>query len=120
MRGDRWQLFAALRFGQCGKSGLVEAEAFGRTSKQKDAFGEQRKRAEGEDERCGSEFGLGGREEPNGSGRNGENEIQGSTAGMVFEVAGEVFEKEFAERHAGSVRQNSKVSQGVEAQRAKG
>ncbi len=34
---------------------------------------------------------------------------------MVFEVAGEIFEKEFAERHAESVAQNSRLSSGAKS-----
>jgi len=91
--------------GQSGEIAFVEAEAFGGTAKEKDAFGEKCEGAEGEHERGGGELGFRGREEPEGSGGDGENEIEGGAAGMVFEVAGEVFEEKFAERHAESVAQ---------------
>jgi len=98
-------LLAVRGIGQRGEIALVEAQAFGGTAKKEDAFGEERERAEGEDERGGGELGFRGREEPEGSGGDGENEVEGGAARMVFEVAGEVFEKEFAKRHAGSVAQ---------------
>src|SRR5579859_2027416 len=60
-----------------------------------------------------AELGFGGRNEPDGSGGDGENEVQGGAAGMVFEVGGEVFKEEFAEIHAESVAQNSRLLQGL-------
>jgi hypothetical protein len=109
-------MFAVRGIGQSVEIALVEAEAFGGTAKEEDAFGEECEGAECEDERRGGELGFRGREEPEGSGGDGENDVQGSAAGMVFEVAGEVFEEEFAERHAESVPQNSRLSSGAKAQ----
>jgi hypothetical protein len=109
-------LFAVCRIGQGGEIALVEAEAFGGTAKEKDAFREECERAESEDERGGGELCLRWREEPKGSGGDGENQIESGAAGMVFEIAGEVFEKELTDRHAENVAQNSKLSSGAKAQ----
>ncbi len=68
-------MFAVRRIGQSGEIALVEAQAFGGTAKEKDDFGEECEGAEGEDERGGSELGFRGREEPEGSGGDGENEV---------------------------------------------
>ena len=46
-----------------------------RNDEGKDAFGEECEGAEGKDERGSSEFGFRGREEPEGSGGDGENEV---------------------------------------------
>ena len=91
---------------------MVEAQALGGAAKEKDAFGEECEGAEGEDERGGCELGFRGGEEPEGRSDDSENEIEGGAAGMVFEVAGEVFEKEFAERHVESVAQEKAVGVG--------
>jgi len=105
LRREGWKLLAVRGIGQGGEIALIEAQAFGGTAKEKDAFGEEREGAEREDERGGGELGFRGREEPECRGADGENEVEDGAAGMVFEVTGEVFEEEFAERHAGSVAQ---------------
>ncbi len=109
-------MFAVRGIGQSREIALVEAEAFGGTAQEKDAFGEECEGSQGEDEWGGSELDFLGREEPEGSSDDGEHEVEGGAAGMVFEVAGKIFEKEFAERHAKSVAQNSGLSSGAEAQ----
>ena len=55
---DGWQFFGVCRIGQGGEVALVEAEAFGGTAKEKDAFREECEGAESEDERGGGELCL--------------------------------------------------------------
>src|SRR5260370_35405408 len=79
-------------------------------AQEKDACGEECEGSQGEDEWGGSVLEFLGREEHGGSSDDGEHEVEGGAAGMVFEVAGKIFEKEFAERHAKSVAQKSGLS----------
>src|SRR5260370_30323069 len=96
--------------GQSREIALVEAEAFGGRAQEKDAFGEECEGSQGEDEWGGSELDFLGREEPEGSSDDGEHEVEGGAAGVVFGVAGENFEKEFAERQPKSVAENFRLS----------
>src|SRR5260370_42205630 len=86
--------------GQSREIALVEAEAFGGTAQEKDAFGEECEGSQGEDEWGGSELDFLGREEPEGSSDDGEHEGEGGAAGGVFGVARRDFCKRYGDVHA--------------------